>query len=602
MLGLGCMRLSTRRERADIAGVDVIRAALSAGIRLLDTADSYCLDESDRGHNERLISTALAAWTGDRSAITIATKGGMRRTNGAWVPDGRAKYLRESCAASRVALGQDTIDLYQLHVVDPKTPLATSVRALAKLKDDGWVRDVGLCNVTVSQIREAQAIVPIETVQVSLGALDDENLRNGVAEYCRDQGIRLVAYRPLGGDRRKALARDVMLRGVAERNGATPEEIVLAWLSTFGDRVVPLPGATSLDSIASMARAVHVRLSDVDRAALDEKFNGVLLRVPRAQRRPAVNTGGDVVVVMGMPGAGKSTLARDLEAEGYTRLNRDQTGGRLVDLIPRLDDALKAGDGRAVLDNTYPTRASRNAVIEAAWRRGAHARCIWLTTPVAQAQVNSIRRMLAVHGALPTPEEIKARSKTDTRYLLPDAQFRYERIIEPPTTEEGFEAMEQCAFTPDEERAGKHALILDLDDVTDRDLPMRRVLIDGYRREGWLIFVHAWRPQVARGDITTADVEEEFARLRESLGEFEWALCPHDAGPPVCWCRKPIPGQVIEFADRAEVALTKSVVIGSSTADRTMAERIGAAFMTWDLVGMEAGQQASAAAEGPAKA
>lgn len=583
MLGLGCMRLSTRRERDDIAGVDVIRAALDAGITMLDTADSYCLDEPDRGHNERLISTALAGWTGDRSAITIATKGGMRRTNGAWVPDGRAKYLRESCAASRAALGQDTIDLYQLHVVDPKTPLATSVRALAKLKDDGWVRDVGLCNVTASQIREAQAIVPIESVQVSLGPLDDENLRNGVAEYCRDQGIRLIAYRPLGGDRRKALARDVMLRAVAERYAATPEEIVLAWLLTFGDGVVPLPGATTIGSIASMVRALQVHFSDVDRAALDEKFNGVLLRVPRGQRRPARNTGGDVVVVMGMPGAGKSTLARDFESHGYTRLNRDQTGGRLVDLIPRLDEALEAGDGRVVLDNTYPTRASRNAVIEAAWRRGAHARCIWLTTSVAQAQVNSIRRMLAVHGTLPTPEEIKARSKNDTRYLLPDALFRYERTIEPPATEEGFESVEQRAFTPDDERAGKRALILDLDDLADSDLASRRETINRQRRDGWLVFVHAWRPQVARGETTVAAVQKEFAHLHAAIGEFEYAFCGHDAGPPVCWCRKPIPGQVIEFAERAGVALTRSVVIGTSSADRTMAERIGAGVSTWDL-------------------
>jgi aryl-alcohol dehydrogenase-like predicted oxidoreductase len=577
MLGLGCMRLSTRRERDDIAGVDVIRAALDAGITLLDTADSYCLDESDRGHNERLIATAVAGWPGDRSSVTIATKGGMRRTNGAWVPDGRAKFLRESCAASRVALGQDTIDLYQLHVVDPKTSLATSVRALAKLKEDGWVREVGLCNVTVSQIREAQAIVPIESVQVSLGPLDDENLRNGVAEYCRDRNIRLVAYRPLGGDRRKALSRDVVLRAVAERHSATPEEIVLAWLLTFGDRVVPLPGATTVDSIASMARALQLHLSDHDRAALDEKFNGLLLRVPRAQRRPAQNTGGEVVVVMGMPGAGKSTLARDFETQGYTRLNRDQAGGRLVDLIPRLDDALKANDGRVVLDNTYPTRASRNAVIEAAWRRGAHVRCVWLTTSVGQAQVNSIRRMLAVHGSLPTPEEIKARSKNDARYLLPDAQFRYERMVELPTTEEGFELVEQRGFVPDAEEGTNRSLIFDLDDLTHNAASWHD-RVDRYRSEGWLLLVHAWRPQIARGETTIESVELEFARLRESLGEFDRAICPHDAGPPVCWCRKPIPGSLIEFAVRRGVALNRSIVIGSSASDRTMAERVGVRF------------------------
>src|SRR5687768_16790308 len=139
------MRLSTAPDRDDDRAIAVIRTALDAGATLLDTADAYALHESDIGHNERLIARALDGWTGDRTRITVATKGGMRRPNGAWVPDGRAKRLRDACDASRRALGVDTIDLYQLHAVDPKTPLETSVRALARLRDDGKIRDVGLC-------------------------------------------------------------------------------------------------------------------------------------------------------------------------------------------------------------------------------------------------------------------------------------------------------------------------------------------------------------------------------------------------------------------------------------------------------------------------
>ena len=463
MLGLGCMRLSTSRDRDDQRALAVIRAALDAGITLLDTANAYCLDDTELGTNERLIARAIAEWGGDRSKITVATKGGMRRPGGEWVPDGRAKHLRESCDASRRALGQDTIDLYQLHVVDPKAPLATSVRALAKLKEDGWIRDVGLCNVTVSQVHEAQAIVPIASVQVSLGPLDDENLRNGVAEYCRDNGILLIAHRPLGGDRRKGLARDIVLRTVASRLNATPEEVALAWLLTFGERVVPLPGATKVESVASIARAASIRLTDDDRAALDAKFSGTLLRVPRAQRRPPDETGGDVVIVMGMPGAGKTTAARELESAGYERINRDEMGGTLASLVPHLDQVLMEGKRRVVLDNTYPSRASRNEVIETAWRRGVRVRCVWLQTTVGDAQCNSIRRMIEVHGSLPAPEEIRERGKRDTRYLLPDAQFRYERTLEPPTTEEGFESVEPRAPSPRAATVQHRALILDLD-------------------------------------------------------------------------------------------------------------------------------------------
>src|SRR5256886_6851007 len=203
MIGLGCMRLSTARDRDEARGVAVIRAALDAGAGLLDTADAYCHDDRDLGHNERLIARALDGWSGDRSRITVATKGGMRRPNGAWQADGRAKHLRQACEASRRALGVDTIDLYQLHAVDPKTPLETSVRALAKLQEEGVIRDIGLCNVTVSQIRAARSLVRVATVQVSLSPLDNENLRNGVAEYCAEHGIRLIAYRPLGGERIK---------------------------------------------------------------------------------------------------------------------------------------------------------------------------------------------------------------------------------------------------------------------------------------------------------------------------------------------------------------------------------------------------------------
>src|SRR5688572_19724747 len=104
MIGLGCMRLSTAVGRNDDRGIAIIRAALDAGATLLDSADAYCRDENDVGHNERLIARALDGWDGERSRITVATKGGLRRPKGAWMPDGRAKHLRDACDASRRAL------------------------------------------------------------------------------------------------------------------------------------------------------------------------------------------------------------------------------------------------------------------------------------------------------------------------------------------------------------------------------------------------------------------------------------------------------------------------------------------------------------------
>jgi len=569
MIGLGCMRLSTAADRGDDRGVAVIRAALDAGAELLDTADAYCHNERDIGHNERLIARALDEWPGDRGRLIVATKGGMRRPNGVWVTDGRAKYLREACEASRRALGVDTIDLYQLHAVDQKTPLETSVRALAKLQDEGKIRDIGLCNVTVSQIRAAQELVRVASVQVSLSPLDDENLRNGVAEYCRDNGLRLIAYRPLGGERIKQLGRDPDLSRIAAKHAATNEEIVLAWHMSF-DGVVPIPGATRVETAASLARVKAITLDDEDRVALDARFSGRLLRVPRAARRPRDGAGGEVVVIMGLPGAGKSCVARELVAQGYERLNRDTLGGSLTGLAPRLDALLAEGAERVVLDNTYPTRKSRNEVIEAAWARGVPVRCVWLGTDVPNAQINAIRRMLDVHGSLPTPEEIRQLSRKDTRYLLPDAQFRYERTLEPPTVDEGFSSVETREFMRAPDPNEGRALIMDFDDLV-KNLP--RAIVDRYKSDRWLLFAHAWRPGVP-------DIAACMASMREVVGaDVDIACCPHDAGPPVCWCRKPIPGSVLEFAMRRRVALARSIVIGSSAADKTMAERIGAQFI-----------------------
>lgn len=558
-LGLGCMRLSTLRDRNDEQGVAVIRTALGAGATLIDTADAYCHDESDAGHNERLIARALDGWPGDRSRITVATKGGMRRPKGAWVPDGRAKHLREACEASRRALGVETIDLYQLHVVDPKTPLETSVRALARLRDDGLIRDIGLCNVTVGQIETARTIAPIASVQVSLSPLDDENLRNGVAEYCRDHGIRLIAYRPLGGERVKKLAKDPELKRIATAHSATPEEIALAWLAGLGAE--PVPGATRVETAESIGRVLAIELDEGEQTALDARFSGRLLRVPRAERRPKARR-GRVVVIMGMPGAGKTTLAKSHEASGYARLNRDATGGSLSDLVPRLDAILAEGKVEVVLDNTYPTRAARNEVIETAWRHGVGVHCIWLRTSVAEAQVNSILRMIEVHGSLPMPEEIKARAKIDPRYLLPDAQFRFERTLEPPTVEEGFESVEEIPFGRAPSWGNGRALLFDFDLL----LTTSPAVLDSYRQDGWRVFAHAWRP---RGSAPELPAE---------FGTVDVAVCTHEAGPPVCWCRKPIPGSALEFVTRHGVDPTRSIVVGDSAADGTMAERIGASF------------------------
>ena len=559
-IGFGCMRLSTLPDRDPDNGIRVIHAALDAGVTLLDTADAYCLNDKDIGHNERLIAEALRTWSGDAAAVEVATKGGLIRPDGAWVPDGRAVHLREACEASLRALGVDVIDLYQLHVVDPRVPFLTSVRALASLQRDGNIRRIGLSNVTVTQIEIARTIAEIDSVQVPLSVLDDENLRNGVAEYCVTNGIRLIAYGPIGGRRHaNSLPRNPVLQQIAAEHEATAHQIALAWLLDLHEHIVPIPGSTRSEHAAALARVRQIELTPHDRERLDEQFNGRLLRMPRAQRRPPDDVPGDVVMIMGMPGAGKSTLAEALVAGGYARLNRDAQGGTLDELVRELDLGLKSGKREWVLDNTYASRASRNDVIECAWRHGVPVRLIWLDTEIGDAQINAVTRLIEAHGSLPMPEDLRLRGKTDHRYFGPDAQFRYQRELEPPRADEGFKSIERRTFDRRPELLSRNKAVFF--DPTELDQSFVDAL-SSYQTGGWLLIGLAWCPPGSNKE-----------RLRGI--DYEYAQCAHPAGPPICWCRKPLPGLVLESAARHDLALQACVMIGDATADLTMARRLG---------------------------
>jgi len=599
---MGCMRLSTDADRDEARAIEVLHAALDAGVTLLDTADAYCRDDSEVGHNERLIAKALATSRVDRSRVLVATKGGLTRPQGRWIADGRARHLAAACEASLSALGVERIPLYQLHAPDPRTPLATSVRALAALQRDRHIEHIGLCNVTVGQIDEARRIADIASVQVELSPWNDVNVLSGVARYCIDHGIRLLAHRPLGGpERARRAAADEALIVIAARHQATPAEIALAWLMDLSDAIVPIPGATRIETARSIARAHTVRLTDADRSRLDDHFPSGMLRRSRVMtvmgRAHAMD--GEVVLIMGLPGAGKTTAAQAFVAEGYTRVNRDDDGGSLRGLVPALARLVESGARRIVLDNTYVTRKSRAPVIRAAAEIGLSIRCLWLSTSVEDAQVNASARMLEKHGRLLGPDDMREATKTDVSAFGPAVQFRYQRDLEPPDASEGFSRIDVVAFERRRDRScTQRALHLWCDGVLMRSrsgrraalsaddvevLPGRADVVRRYAQDGWTLLGVAWRPEIADGTATAADVDASFARMQQLLGvTMDVRYCPHGGGPPVCWCRKPLPGLGVEFIRRYRLDPSQCIYVGRGSQDPGFARRLGFAYRDAD--------------------
>jgi len=269
-IGYGGMHLSLDDRPIESDAIRVLHAALDHGVTLLDTADVYCLDHTDIGHNERLFAKALASWSGSRDGVVVATKAGMIRPDGRWERNGRPDHIRTACERSLRALDVETIDLYQLHAPDPAVPFAESVGAFKDLQDAGKIRLVGLSNVTVAQIEEARGIVTVTSVQNRLNPFFREAIETGVVRHCADQGIGFLAYSPVGGGRLnlKLPTHDVAA-ALAERHGATAHQVVLAWVLAQGATVIPIPSARTVEHARSSVRAAALTLSPDELAAID---------------------------------------------------------------------------------------------------------------------------------------------------------------------------------------------------------------------------------------------------------------------------------------------------------------------------------------------
>lgn len=268
-IGWGPMPLSLSGRPDERSAMAVFRAALDAGVDFWDTADAYCIDDREPGHNERLIAKALKT-LGVADRIHVATKGGMTRPGGSWVRNGRPHHLKQVCEQSLRNLGVERIFLYQLHWPDPAVPYAESIGALADLQREGKVRHLGISNVSPAQLAEALRIVRVESVQNRCSPREQEDFHNGLVERCAEARISYIPYSPMGGGAgKKQMVGNPVLKTLAKAHGVSPYQIVLAWLLGKSPNILPIPGASKAANLTDSASAAGLRLNPGDAAKID---------------------------------------------------------------------------------------------------------------------------------------------------------------------------------------------------------------------------------------------------------------------------------------------------------------------------------------------
>ena len=256
-LGFGAMRITGRGIWGDPPSRDqaiaTVRRVVELGVNFIDTADSYGPSVS-----EELIAEALYPYPDD---LVIATKGGLVRPGpNRWTPDGRPEHLREACEGSLRRLRLDQIPLYQLHRPDPRVPLAESVGAIAELKNEGKIRHVGLSNVTEAQLREAQQIVPIVSIQNRFNVADRQS--DSLIDLCEQEDMVFLPWAPIQQTERRAA-----VAVAAEKRGLTDRQLVLAWLLALSPAILPIPGTGSPEHAEENVAAAAV--NDLDRDEME---------------------------------------------------------------------------------------------------------------------------------------------------------------------------------------------------------------------------------------------------------------------------------------------------------------------------------------------
>jgi aryl-alcohol dehydrogenase-like predicted oxidoreductase len=260
-LGYGAMRITGRGiwgDPPDREGAKtVLRRAVESGVNFIDTADSYGPEVS-----EILIAEALHPYPDD---LVIATKGGLERPGpDRWTPNGRPDHLRKACEGSLQRLRLERIPVYQFHRPDPRVPLEESIGTLVDLQKAGKIRHIALSNASAKQLRQAQALTPIVSLQNRYNVADRGS--DALVDLCAQESIAFLPWAPIQDvDRNRTVAT------IAERLEATATQVVLAWLLARSPAILPIPGTASLAHLEENVAAAALRLSDEEIAAIGKR-------------------------------------------------------------------------------------------------------------------------------------------------------------------------------------------------------------------------------------------------------------------------------------------------------------------------------------------
>ncbi len=260
-IGLGGMPLSLPGRPDRDRAVATIRAALDAGITLIDTADSYTTEQDGPGHNESLIAEALRGRSDD---VLVATKGGhIFREGGPWDLNGDPRYLKSAAKQSLKRLGGEAIGLYQFHRPDPAVPYEESIGALVELLEEGDIRMAGISNATVEQIDTARAMLGDALVSVQNQFSPRFRSSENELDYSAELDLAFLPWSPLGGNGKAADvgADHAVFADVASEHGVSPQQVTLAWELALQHTVIPIPGASRPESITDSARAAELVLT-----------------------------------------------------------------------------------------------------------------------------------------------------------------------------------------------------------------------------------------------------------------------------------------------------------------------------------------------------